>query len=87
VTKFAPALDPSSRTLLVEIDVPNEELTLKPGMFARVTLVLENRPQALTVPSEALLVNELGSFLYVLGPPEDGAPTVHRVAVRLGIEE
>jgi membrane fusion protein, multidrug efflux system len=87
VTKFAPALDPSSRTLLVEIDVPNEELTLKPGMFARVTLVLETRPQALTVPSEALLVNELGSFLYVLGPPEDGAPTVHRVAVRTGIED
>lgn len=87
VTKFAPALDASTRTLLVEIDVPNQDTVLKPGMFARVTLVLERRNQVLTVPSEALLVNELGSFLYVLGAPTDGAATVRRVAVRTGIED
>lgn len=87
VTKFAPALDPSTRTLLVEIDVPNEDLSLKPGMFARVILVLERRMQALTVPSEALLVNELGSFIYIVGAPADGASTVRRVAVRTGIED
>jgi membrane fusion protein (multidrug efflux system) len=87
VTKFGPALDPASRTLQVEIDIPNADLALKPGMFARVTLVLERRPQALAVPSEALLVNELGSFLYVIGAPQDEAPTVRRTAVRTGIED
>ena len=87
VTKFAPALDPSTRTLLVEVHVPNEDLVLKPGMFARLTLVLERRTHALAVPSEALMVNELGSFLYAVGTAEDGVPTVQRVAVRTGVED
>ena len=87
VTKFAPALDPASRTLQVEIDIPNGDLALKPGMFARVMLVLENRRRTLAVPSEALLVNELGAFVYVVGPLPDGASAVHRVAVRTGIED
>lgn len=87
VTKFAPALDPGSRTLQVEIDIRNDDLALKPGMFARVTLVLERHTQALVVPSEALLVNELGSFVYVAGAGQDGAFAVRRVAVRTGIED
>jgi RND family efflux transporter MFP subunit len=87
VSKFSPALDASSRTLQVEIDIPNTDLALKPGMFARVTLVLERHPQALAVPSESLLVNELGSFVFAIGPAQDGAPTVRRVTVRTGIED
>jgi membrane fusion protein (multidrug efflux system) len=87
VTKFAPALDAGSRTLQVEIDIPNADLALKPGMFARVTLVLERRAQALAVPSDALLVNELGAFVFAVGPMQDGAPTVRRVSVRTGIED
>lgn len=87
VTKFAPALDSGSRTLQVEIDIPNTDMALKPGMFARVMLVLERHPQALAVPSEALLVNELGSFIFAIGPTQNGAPTVRRVAVRTGIED
>ena len=86
VTKFAPALEASSRTLQVEIDVANDDLALKPGMFARVSVVLERHPQAVVVPAEALLVNELGSFLYVIGG-SDGTATVRRTAVRTGIED
>jgi membrane fusion protein (multidrug efflux system) len=87
VTKFSPALDSGSRTLQVEIDVPNADLALKPGMFARVVLVLERHLQALAVPSETLLVNELGSFIFAIGPTQSDVPTVRRVAVRTGIED
>ncbi len=87
VTKFAPALDSGSRTLQVEIDIANADMALKPGMFARVTLVLDRHPQALAVPSESLLVNELGSFVFAVGPTQEGAPTVRRVTVRTGIED
>jgi len=87
ITKFSPALDPASRTLQVEIDIPNADLALKPGMFARVTLVLERHPQALAVPSESLLVNDLGSFVFAVGPTQDDAPTMRRVTVRTGIED
>ena len=39
------------------------------------------------MPSEALLVNELGSFVFAVGPAQDGTPTVRRVTVRTGIED
>jgi multidrug efflux pump subunit AcrA (membrane-fusion protein) len=63
------------------------DMALKPGMFARVTPVLDRHPQALAVPSESLLVNELGSFVFAVGSTQEGAPTVRRVTVRTGIED
>jgi membrane fusion protein (multidrug efflux system) len=89
VSRFGPALDRGSRTLLVEVDVANDDLALKPGMFARVLLILERRPDVLAVPSEALLVNELGSYLYVVNAATDGAAesTVRKVAVSTGVED
>lgn len=41
VTRIATALDPSTRTMRVEIDLPNSDGKLQPGMYARVTLQLE----------------------------------------------
>lgn len=49
-------LDPRSRTMGVEVDIPNRDGRLKPGMFARVDLVVEIRKAALTIPGEALRV-------------------------------
>ena len=37
VSRIAPSIDPSSRTFKVEVTVPNAELTLRPGMYARTT--------------------------------------------------
>ena len=41
VTRVATALDPSTRTMRVEIDLPNPDEKLQPGMYARVTLGVE----------------------------------------------
>jgi membrane fusion protein (multidrug efflux system) len=54
VTRVAPALDESSRTLLIEAEVPNPDGTLKPGYFAHVTMNL-GRDRALFVPAAAVL--------------------------------
>ncbi|HXN85681.1 MAG TPA: efflux RND transporter periplasmic adaptor subunit [Candidatus Binataceae bacterium] len=54
VTRIAPALDDTSRTLLVEAEVPNPDGTLKPGYFAHVTLNL-GHDRALFVPEAAVL--------------------------------
>jgi len=54
VTRIAPALDDSSRTLLVEAEVPNAEGILKPGYFAHVTIDL-GHDRALFIPSSAVL--------------------------------
>jgi RND family efflux transporter MFP subunit len=54
VTRFTDSLDTSTRTMQVEIDVPNPNYHLQPGMYADVTLSAASRPNALTVPIEAL---------------------------------
>ena len=54
VTRFTDALDPSTRTMQVEIDVPNANYHLQPGMYADVQLNANSRPDVLTVPVEAL---------------------------------
>jgi RND family efflux transporter MFP subunit len=54
ITRIAPALDESSRTLLVEAEVRNPEGALKPGLFAHVTIDL-GEDRALFVPRTAIL--------------------------------
>ena len=54
VTRFTDSLDTSTRTMQVEIDVPNPDYHLQPGMYADVTLSANSRHDALTVPVEAI---------------------------------
>jgi membrane fusion protein (multidrug efflux system) len=54
ITRIAPALDESSRTLLIEAEVANPDGALKPGFFAHVTMDL-GRDRALFVPNLAVL--------------------------------
>ncbi len=44
VTRIAKALDPATRTKRIEIDVPNPDAKLLPGMYAQVTLEAQTRP-------------------------------------------
>ena len=50
-----PAIDAQTRTVLLRARIPNPESKLKPGLFARVTLILERRGTALVVPEEAIV--------------------------------
>lgn len=54
ITRTTEALDPATRTLLVEIDLPNKDHLLQPGMFINATLYLERHPNALTLPPAAI---------------------------------
>lgn len=55
VTRTTGALDPTTRTMLVEIHIPNEERRLQPGMFATATLYLKEHKNALTIPPAAIV--------------------------------
>jgi RND family efflux transporter MFP subunit len=65
VARVAPVLDPATRTAQIEVEIPNPGTRLKPGMYARVILIIEQRANALTVPSNALvnLEGRRGVFL------------------------
>jgi len=54
VARVVHALDPRTRTMGLEVDIPNPEDLLKPGMYARVDLLIESRKDALLVPLEVL---------------------------------
>jgi RND family efflux transporter MFP subunit len=58
VARVVHNLDPRTRTMGLEVDIPNRDARLKPGMFARVDLIVETRKGALTIPVDALRLGE-----------------------------
>ncbi|HEY2843515.1 MAG TPA: efflux RND transporter periplasmic adaptor subunit [Bryobacteraceae bacterium] len=79
VTRTASVLDPTSRTMLVEVDIPNADGALFPGMYAEVDLggSLQNPP--LEVPAQALIIRSDGAQVAVLR--EGGIVHLQKVAV------
>ena len=55
VTRTSWTLDAKNRTLRTEIDVPNPKSTLRPGLYAYATVIVEEHTGALTVPSSAVI--------------------------------
>jgi HlyD family secretion protein len=55
VTRTGWALDAANRSLRTEIDLPNDEGQLRPGMYVTVSILLEERPDVLTLPTTAVL--------------------------------
>jgi len=63
VTRTANSLDPASRTLLVEIQVPNPDGKLMPGTYAQVDLNLPRKDPPLLIPSDTLVVRPQGTLV------------------------
>jgi RND family efflux transporter MFP subunit len=68
VVRTAEAIDPATRTLNTEIDVPNPKGRLLPGSYAQVHFALKEQIQRLTVPANALLFRAEGPRVAVIGP-------------------
>ncbi len=66
VSRSAQAVTTTTRTMPVEILIPNKDEAIKPGEFARVTLLLGENPQAITVPPEAVLSQNGQSYVYIV---------------------
>ena len=60
VTRIARALQPGSRTLLTEIDVPNPDGALSPGIYCIVDLHIPRKTPSFVVPADAIVFNENG---------------------------
>jgi RND family efflux transporter MFP subunit len=82
VGRISEAVDLSTRTMDVEVDIPNSEHLLKPGMFASVTIIVNERGKAITVPTQAILKDAKGFFLYIVNDK-----TAKRISVNPGIEQ
>jgi RND family efflux transporter MFP subunit len=70
VARTANALDPASRTMLVEVDVPNADGALFPGVYADVDLSGSRPDPPLVIPAAAILFRNDGAQLAVVGPDQ-----------------
>ena len=69
VARIADALDPATRTLMTEIDVPNPDGELSPGVYCTVELKIPRRTPSLIVPAGAIVFDRDGLRVLVV---EDG---------------
>ncbi len=81
VTRHPSALDQGTRTMLLEVDLQNQDLSLYPGMYANVAITIQGSSGAPRVPDQALIFN--GERVYV---PIVQDNRIHLVDVRLGLD-
>ena len=94
VTRVHPCLDTDRRTVPVETEVPNGDGLLKPGMFARVKLVLQRREGVPVIPASAIVRGPTDNYVYILNstkakrrPVELGLRQGDRVQITSGLSE
>lgn len=82
VFRVGVAVDAVTRTGEVEIRVPNPDRKLKPGMFARMTIVASQRENAVVVPDSALIRERDNVYAFVVNGSK-----AHRQRVKLGLSQ
>jgi RND family efflux transporter MFP subunit len=78
VTRIANALQPGTRTLLTEVDIPNPDGALQPGLYCTVELKIPRQSPALIVPASAIISNRNGMQVAVV---EDAVARLRNIAV------
>lgn len=82
VTRHPEALDQNTRTMLIEVDLPNDDLALLPGMYATVKMTIHGSELSPKVPDQALIFNDDDTFVPVV---QDNH--IHLVKVTLGLDD
>jgi RND family efflux transporter MFP subunit len=80
VNRTSQAIDPSTRTLLVEVDLPNKDMRILPGMYANVQFSIHSAAPPVILPSNALIMRSAGPQAAVV----DSNNTVHMHTLVLG---
>jgi RND family efflux transporter MFP subunit len=78
VTRIARALQPGSRSLLTEIDVPNPDGALSPGIYCVVDLHVPRKTPSFVVPADAIIFNENGLHVAVV---KNGAVHLRKISI------
>jgi RND family efflux transporter MFP subunit len=82
ISRTSDAIDPQARTFRVEVDIPNPERRLVPGLYVQVAFQLQNGAMS-QVPAAALLFSSEGPKVAVV----DGDATVRFRAVTIGRDD
>jgi RND family efflux transporter MFP subunit len=82
ITRFAYRLDPETRNMRTEIDLPNTDERLYPGMYAEVSLEMNRRKDVLAVPVTAIGSDAQGTFVFTVQDDR-----IQRKAVKVGVRD
>ena len=82
VSRIAYGLDEATKTMKVEIDLPNKDLKIRNGMYAKVSLQRGGHKNVLSVPNEAIGNVQGQSFLYVVNEGK-----VKKINIQTGIQD
>ena len=83
IARVSPVLDPATRTASMEVEIPNRDNRLKPGMYARVLLSIEERKGTTLVPKIAVVDFEGKRGVWIPG----GENKVEFREIKLGLED
>jgi RND family efflux transporter MFP subunit len=83
IKKISEAVDLTTRTMQIEIDIENSNKLLKPGMFANITMIMDRKENALILPNQVVQDDDKGNFVYLLKPDT----TVEKRYIKLGIKQ
>jgi RND family efflux transporter MFP subunit len=78
VTRISDALQPGTRTLLTEVDIPNPDGVLVPGIYCTVELQIPRRVPSLIVPADAVIFNRNGVQVAAI---EDGTVRLRKITI------
>jgi RND family efflux transporter MFP subunit len=76
ITRFSHALDESTKTMLAEIELPNPDGSLRPGMYANVRITVERKPDALLLPVDAVLFEKGRTSVFTIADNKAKRSTV-----------
>ena len=74
-----PVVDVNGRAIRLRANIPNADLVLKPGLFARLAITVDQRENAILVPEMAVVPDAVGKMVYVVDKGK-----AKRVTVELG---
>ncbi|MGH7981259.1 MAG: efflux RND transporter periplasmic adaptor subunit, partial [Limisphaerales bacterium] len=81
ISRFTRDVNDDTRTMTAEIEVTNRDLEIVPGMYASVTMQVEKRPQALSIPVQAVVAGSK-PMVYVVNADNQ----IKEQQVQLGME-
>src|SRR5439155_9421382 len=78
VTRVADALQPGTRTLLAEVDIPNPDGALTPGTYGAIELHIPRKVPSLIVPADAVIFNRDGVHVALV---ENGVVRMQKITI------
>ncbi len=82
VTRYSHALDEATKTMLTEIEIPNPEAELLPGMYASVKIAVQRKSEALLLPAESLVLEKNKASVFLVADSK-----ARKVPVKTGFND